>query len=53
MLEYPAKIKYNKKDDAYEVEFPDLSGCVTFGETLEDVILPRNSINFKFSSSDY
>ena len=31
---YPAVIKYNRKDKAYTVEFPDLPGCVTFGETL-------------------
>ena len=31
---YPAIIKYDKGDKVYTVEFPDLSGCVTFGETL-------------------
>ncbi|MCC7201057.1 MAG: type II toxin-antitoxin system HicB family antitoxin [Nitrospirae bacterium] len=31
---YPAIIKYDKKDRVYTVEFPDLAGCVTFGETL-------------------
>ncbi len=60
MLEYAAKIKYNKKDDAYEVEFPDLPGCVTYGKTLEDALRYAKEVlsvflesvtenNFKFS----
>ncbi len=35
-LYYPAKVKYIKEDKAYLVEFPDLSGCLTEGESLED-----------------
>ncbi len=35
MLEYPAKIFLNKKDKIYEVEFPDLEGCFTYGGSLE------------------
>ncbi|HBI23853.1 MAG: hypothetical protein A2Y48_06045 [Nitrospirae bacterium RIFCSPLOW2_12_42_9] len=31
---YPAIIKYDRGDKIYTVEFPDLPGCVTFGETL-------------------
>jgi len=33
---YPGVIKYDRKDKAYTVEFPDLPGCVTFGKTLEE-----------------
>jgi antitoxin HicB len=36
MLEYPAKIKYNKIDDVFEVSFPDVKGCYTYGKTLEE-----------------
>lgn len=35
-LAYPAVIKYDKRDKAYLVEFPNLPGCVTFGESLSD-----------------
>jgi antitoxin HicB len=35
MIEYPAKIKYDKNDNCYIVEFPDLPGCLTYGETIE------------------
>ncbi len=33
---YPAVIKYDRGDRAYTVEFPDLPGCVTFGETIDE-----------------
>ncbi len=33
---YPAIIKYDKEDKAYLVEFPDLQGCVTYGESLSE-----------------
>jgi len=36
MIEYPAKIKYSKIDNCYLVEFPDLPGCVTFGDSIEE-----------------
>ena len=36
MIEYPAKIKYSKADTCFLVEFPDLPGCLTYGETLEE-----------------
>jgi antitoxin HicB len=35
MIQYPAKIVYSKSDKSYMVEFPDLPGCLTYGETLE------------------
>lgn len=34
-LSYPAKITFQKEDKSYLVEFPDLPGCLTEGETLE------------------
>ena len=33
---YPAVIRYRRSDKAYTVEFPDLPGCITFGETLAE-----------------
>ena len=38
---YPAIIKHTKDDKnfpngVYEVSFPDLAGCLTFGETIEE-----------------
>jgi antitoxin HicB len=36
ILSYPAKIKYISDDKAYLVEFPNLPGCLTEGESLEE-----------------
>ncbi len=36
MIQYPAKIKYSKSDKTFFVEFPDLPGCHTFGDTLQN-----------------
>jgi len=36
MLEYPAIIKYNKTENVYEVSFPDVKGCYTYGNSLEE-----------------
>lgn len=33
-MEYIAKITY--EDESYQVEFPDVPGCYTYGETLEE-----------------
>ena len=38
MIRYPAKIKYFRKDKVFLVEFPDLPGCHTFGETREEAL---------------
>ena len=34
MVKYPAKIVLNDDDGVFEVDFPDLPGCITYGETL-------------------
>ena len=34
-LFYPAKIKYIKEERSHLVEFPDLPGCLTAGNSLE------------------
>jgi antitoxin HicB len=39
MIEYPAKVNFSKADKCYLVEFPDLSGCMTYGDTIEEALL--------------
>ncbi|OHD62807.1 MAG: hypothetical protein A2176_02910 [Spirochaetes bacterium RBG_13_51_14] len=36
MIQYPAKINYSKSDKCYLVTFPDLPGCLTYGETIKE-----------------
>ena len=36
MICYPAVIEYDREDDTYNVGFPDLPGCLTFGDTIDD-----------------
>jgi antitoxin HicB len=36
MLRYPATIKFSKEDAAWYVDFPDLEGCFTDGNTLDE-----------------
>lgn len=39
MIKYPAKVTHSKSDQAYNVEFPDLPGCFTFGYSLDEALL--------------
>ncbi len=34
-MSYPAVFEYDNEDGVYNVHFPDLPGCFTFGDTLE------------------
>jgi len=36
MKTYPAVITWNESDKVFEVDFPDIPGCFTYGETLDD-----------------
>jgi antitoxin HicB len=36
MIQYPAKVDYSKADKCYLVTFPDLPGCLTYGETIHE-----------------
>ena len=36
MISYPAIIENDGEDDGYNVSFPDLPGCFTFGETIDE-----------------
>ena len=36
MVCYPAVIEYDREDDAYNVRFPDVPGCLTFGNNIDD-----------------
>lgn len=38
MYEYPAIISYNRTDCVYYVDFPDIQGCYTDGETLRSAL---------------
>ena len=33
---YPAHIIYSESDNVFEVDFPDLPGCLTYGETFDE-----------------
>ena len=35
MKAYPAIIAWSESDKVFEVEFPDIPGCFTYGETIE------------------
>lgn len=53
MITYPAKITYSKKDKAFDVEFPDLKGCLTYGETLEEALAyAKDALNGYLESID-
>ncbi len=36
MISYPAIFEYDSEDQTYNVSFPDLPGCFTFGETIDE-----------------
>lgn len=36
MIEYAARIQWNEEDGVYHVNFRDLPGCITSGETWEE-----------------
>ena len=38
MIEYPAIIEFDTKDNGYNVSFPDLPGCCTCSDTLDEAI---------------
>ena len=37
-ISYPAIIKFSSKDKVYNVEFPDLPGCTTYGDSEEEAL---------------
>jgi len=36
MIEYPARIQWDEEDEVYHVEFRDLPGCITYGESRKE-----------------
>ncbi len=38
MISYPAKIVWSKSDKCYIVEFPDLAGCLTYGNSIDTAL---------------
>jgi predicted RNase H-like HicB family nuclease len=48
---YVARIKKDKKDGIYTVNFPALRGCITYGRTLEKAIaMAKNVLELYLSS---
>jgi len=39
MIKYAAKITHSKAEGTYGVAFPDLPGCLTYGDTLNEALL--------------
>ncbi len=36
MIAYPALFEYNDEDKVFNVRFPDLPGCLTYGDTIDE-----------------
>ena len=36
MIAYPALFEYDKEEKIYNVRFPDLPGCFTYGESIDE-----------------
>jgi predicted RNase H-like HicB family nuclease len=36
MITYPALFEYDEEEKVYNVRFPDLPGCFTYGETIDE-----------------
>jgi len=36
MIAYPGLFQYDDEDKIYNVRFPDLPGCLTYGETIDE-----------------
>jgi antitoxin HicB len=36
MIAYPALFEYDEEEKLYNVRFPDLPGCFTYGETIDE-----------------
>ena len=36
MIAYPALFEYDKEEKVYNVRFPDLPGCFTYGESIDE-----------------
>ena len=38
MITYPALFEYDEEENVYNVRFPDLPGCFTYGETIDEAM---------------
>ena len=53
MIEYPAEIIFDKEDEVFNVEFVDLPGCLTYGETMDEAQAnAKEALNGYLSSID-
>lgn len=39
MIGYYAKVEYDKDDKIFNVEFPNIQGCYTYGKTFEEALI--------------
>lgn len=53
MIVYPALFKYDEKEKVYNVRFPDLPGCLTYGETIgEAKVMAKEALTGFLQSVD-
>ena len=53
MISYPARIEYKPEDKSFFVDFPDLPGCYTYGESLDDAkIMAKEALTGYLESID-
>jgi len=53
MIAYPALFEYDEEEKVYNVRFPDLPGCFTFGETIgEAKVMAKEALTGFLQSVD-
>ncbi|EMJ56507.1 hypothetical protein LEP1GSC111_1254 [Leptospira interrogans str. UT126] len=53
MISYPAILTEDKNEGGYTVEFPDLPGCITEGDTLEEALaFAKDALSLYLESID-
>jgi antitoxin HicB len=53
LIVYPALFKYDEKEKVYNVRFPDLPGCLTYGETIgEAKVMAKEALTGFLQSVD-
>ena len=53
MMAYPSLFEYNDEEQVYNVRFPDLPGCFTYGETIDVAMaMAKEALTGHFQSMD-